>query len=200
MTQRSPSSVTQEQSEIKTLRQALQIRDQLVQQLSAELARLLFKPGPSMLPPATSAEYIHAQPGLNPVPATVHEQAQETETQLRDYQKQVMEREAEIADLRQQVDESRDRNHRLEQTVQELPEVYRQKFAARLESVLQKVDQLRQEKYQLQRELQTVSYQLACLTRESAIAHPQRSERLKALQAADSDSKGMGNSTVGEPG
>jgi regulator of replication initiation timing len=55
----------------------------------------------------------------------------------------------------------------LEQVVQELPEVYRQKFSDRLQEVKQRVVDLQKENRQLQAELQSVTYRLAMRTRRS---------------------------------
>jgi hypothetical protein len=55
----------------------------------------------------------------------------------------------------------------LEQVVQELPTVYRQKFSERLTTVKQRVAELQRENRQLQAELQSVTYRLAMRTRRS---------------------------------
>ena len=61
-----------------------------------------------------------------------------------------------------------DRSQMLEQVVQELPEVYRQKFSERLAQVLEKVEMLQKENRQLHVELQSVSYRLAVRNRQGS--------------------------------
>jgi hypothetical protein len=55
----------------------------------------------------------------------------------------------------------------LEQVVQELPGVYRQKFAERIEPIKEKLDQLQKENRQLHTELQSVTYRLAVRSRKA---------------------------------
>jgi chaperonin cofactor prefoldin len=55
----------------------------------------------------------------------------------------------------------------LEQVVQELPKIYRQKFEDRMETVRDKVKTLQNDNRRLQAELQSVSYRLAVRTRRS---------------------------------
>lgn len=150
------------QAEVNHLREELQMRDQLVQQLSQELFRLVKSKGE--------------------VPATVdipdyqvlevrklREQLQNVEEQVSFYQEQLSERDGEIQQLRQNVQELSDRSRMLEQVVQELPTVYRQKFAERMEPVREKVNQLQRENRQLHAELQSVSYRLAL--RNRSVSH-----------------------------
>jgi predicted nucleic acid-binding Zn-ribbon protein len=51
--------------------------------------------------------------------------------------------------------------------VQELPGVYRQKFAERIEPIKEKVEQLQKENRQLHAELQSVTYRLAMRNRKA---------------------------------
>jgi len=179
VTQSTPPAFASQSSEILALRQALQVRDQLIQQLSEELFRLLIQPEQPVLPAASSPTYSASEAINNPL----HRRLQEAEAQLHDYQTQLVSRDREIAHLTQTVQELRDRNHLLAQTVRELPEVYRQKFTVRLAQVQQQVDLLQQENRQLQTELQAVSYELALLNRESDVAQTEGSP--KALQASE---------------
>jgi len=72
-----------------------------------------------------------------------------------------------VVQLRQTVQELTDRTRMLEQVVQELPTVYRQKFAERMTAVKQRVAEIQRENRRLQAELQSVSYRLAVRTRRS---------------------------------
>jgi chromosome segregation ATPase len=89
------------------------------------------------------------------------------EKQIDFYQGQLEDRDSEVLQLRQTVQELTDRTRMLEQVVQELPTVYRQKFAERMATVKQRVAQIQRENRQLQAELQSVSYRLAMRTRRS---------------------------------
>jgi hypothetical protein len=179
VTQSTPPAFANQSSEILALRQALQVRDQLIQQLSQELFRLLMQPEQPALSAAPFPDCSPSEAIANPL----HRQLQEAEAQLHHYQSQLVSRDSEIAYLTQTVQELRDRNHLLAQTVRELPEVYRQKFTARLAQVQQQVDVLQQENRRLQTELQTVSYELALLNRKSDL---ERTGSLpKALPASE---------------
>ncbi len=147
-------------TEVSTLRQELQIRDQLVQQLSQELFRLV-KGNPNFSPkPEASERQIEQLRALR-------EQLQGVEQQVTFYQEQITARDAEIYQLRQSVQELTDRSRMLEQVVQELPQVYRRKFEERMAPVKDKVAMLQRENRQLQAELQSVSYRLAVRTRNA---------------------------------
>lgn len=135
------------------------MRDELVQQLSRELFRLV-----------KDGDGVQAVQGAQQPTAEVkalREQLQGVEKQALFYQEQLSDRNAEITQLRQTVQELTDRTRMLEQVVQELPKVYRQKFAARIETVREKVKNLQQENRHLQAELQSVSYRLAVRTRRT---------------------------------
>jgi nitrate/nitrite-specific signal transduction histidine kinase len=87
------------------------------------------------------------------------------EQQVGFYQEQLTQRDSEIYQLRQSVQELGDRSRMLEQVVQELPKIYRQKFAERIAPVKEKVAQIQQENRRLHAELQSISYRLAVRTR-----------------------------------
>lgn len=150
------------QREVTHLRNELQMREQLVQQLSQELFRLVKGNQDSALPSADLSDRYQAQV------QTLREQLEGVEQQVRFYQEQISQRDGEIYNLRQSVQELTDRSQMLEQVVQELPGVYRQKFAERLEQVLEKVEMLQRENRQLHAELQSVSYRLAVKTRKAS--------------------------------
>lgn len=146
------------QAEVARLNEELQMRDQLIQQLSQELFRLVKGDG-NLLPSPEISERHQAQM------TALREQLQEMEQQVKFYQGQIAERDSEVYQLRQSVQELTDRSRMLEQVVQELPAVYRQKFTERLNEVMDKVELLQRENRQLHAELQSVSYRLAQKTR-----------------------------------
>ena len=148
------------QSEVSRLTEELQMRDQLVQQLSQELFRLV-KGNSSFVPAPEVSDRHQAQM------QAMREQLQAVEEQVGFYQEQIAERDAEVYQLRQSVQELTDRSRMLEQVVQELPGVYRQKFAERIEPIKEKLDQLQKENRQLHTELQSVTYRLAVRSRKA---------------------------------
>ncbi len=148
-------------TEVSKLRQELQLRDQLVQQLSQELFRLV-KGNTNFMPqPEISERHLTQLQALR-------EQLQAVEQQVTFYQEQITTRDAEIYQLRQSVQELTDRSRMLEQVVQELPQIYRRKFEERMAPVREKVAILQRENRQLQAELQSVSYRLALRTRNAS--------------------------------
>lgn len=154
-------SLQQLQSEVTRLREELQMRDQLVQQLSQELFRLV-KGNATYLPTRQVSERHMEEL------RALREQLQGFEQQVTFYQEQIASRDGEIYQLRQTVQELTDRSRMLEQVVQELPRIYRQKFAERMEPVKQKVTMLQRENRQLHAELQSVSYRLAIRSRNTS--------------------------------
>ncbi len=146
------------QVETARLREELQMRDNLVQQLSQELFRLV-KGNASFMPsPEVSERHLSEVCALR-------EQLQGVEQQVTFYQEQITDRNTEVYQLRQSVQELTDRSRMLEQVVQELPKIYRQKFAERMVPIREKVTQIQRENRQLHAELQSVSYRLAVRTR-----------------------------------
>ena len=161
MTYSDSSTLPDLQAEITRLREELQMRDGLVQQLSQELFRLV-KGNASFMPsPEVSERHLAEVRALR-------EQLQGVEQQVTFYQAQITERDTEIYQLRQSVQELTDRSRMLEQVVQELPKIYRQKFAERMAPVKEKVAQIQRENRQLHAELQSVSYRLAVRTRRQS--------------------------------
>lgn len=146
------------QSEVSRVREELHLRDQLVQQLSQELFRLV-KGNANFTPPPEVSERHQAQMRV------LREQLQDVEQQVSFYQNQIAARDEEIYQLRQSVQELTDRSRMLEQVVQELPVIYRQKFSERMAPVREKVAMLQRENRQLHAELQSVSYRLAVRSR-----------------------------------
>lgn len=160
MVQPSYVDMNDHQAEVARLEAELEMRDQLVQQLSQELFRLV-KGNAGFLQMVNSSE--HHQAEVN----TLRDQLRGVEKQIDFYQGQLQEKDSEVFQLRQTVEELTDRSRMLEQVVQELPEVYRQRFAERLQEVKQRVVDLQKENHQLQAELQSVTYRLAMRTRRS---------------------------------
>ena len=160
MTQTDTSTIQSLSAEVAKLRQELQLRDQLVQQLSQELFRLV-KGNTNFIPESDSSERH-----LNQL-TDLREQLQAVEEQVNFYQAQITTRDGEIYQLRQSVQELTDRSRMLEQVVQELPQIYRRKFEERMAPVREKVSMLQKENRQLQAELQSVSYRLALKTRNT---------------------------------
>lgn len=153
-----PNSVSA-QSEIARLQEELDMRDQLVQQLSQELFRLVkgnqdFMPAPEL----TEAHRQEMQ--------ALRDQLRKQEQQIAFYQEQVEARDEETNQLNQTNQELTDRTRMLEQVVQELPRIYKEKFAERMSAVKDKVAQIQQENRQLQAELQSTSYRLAVRNRK----------------------------------
>ncbi|AHJ27619.1 hypothetical protein PN465_15085 [Nodularia spumigena CS-584] len=172
-------------TEVSQLRQELQLRDQLVQQLSQELFRLV-KGNTNFMPQQRS------QPEFDPSHLqALQEQLQAVEQQVTFYQEQITTRDTEIYQLRQSVQELTDRSRMLEQVVQELPQIYRRKFEERMAPVREKVATLQRENRKLQAELQSVSYRLAIKTRTAShsgidlpnFARPEESDRKNGIQA-----------------
>lgn len=171
MTQTPYTDMSEQQAEIARLEAELELRDQLVQQLSQELFRLV-KGNTGFVPSPEASEQHQAEL------SALRDQLRGVEKQIDFYQVQMAERDGEILQLRQTVQELTDRSRMLEQVVQELPTVYRQKFAERMALVKQRVAEIQRENRQLQAELQSVSYRLAVRTR--------RSQRLE-LPSLDTD-------------
>ncbi len=161
MTQTGVSNIQAVSEEVLQLQQELQLRDQLVQQLSQELFRLV-KGNSNFIPQKEVSE------GNQDQLLALREQLQAVEQQVLFYQEQITTRDSEIYQLRQSVQELTDRSRMLEQVVQELPQIYRRKFEERIAPVREKMAILQKDNRQLQAELQSVSYRLALKTRTTS--------------------------------
>ena len=148
------------QAEIARLKEELAMRDQLVQQLSQELFRLVKGNQDFMPSPEVSSQHQDEVRSLR-------EQMRKLEEQVSFYQDQIDARDDESYQLRQTAQELTDRTRMLEQVVQELPRIYKAKFAERMDAVKDKVAKIQQENRDLQAELQSTSYRLAVRTRRS---------------------------------
>lgn len=158
------SSYASSRIEISQLREELQLRDELVQQLSRELFRLVKD---NTQPGLADTEAVKGASSTQEEVRALREQLQGVEQQVSFYQSQLETRNVEVGQLRQTVHDLTERTRLLEQVIQEMPTVYRQKFEARIEPVLEKVKHLQRHNQQLQAELQSVSYRLAVRTRRS---------------------------------
>lgn len=140
--------------EVARLRQALAMREQLIAQLSQALYAQIKQP--TDLKGAAAPSPIGGSMGsvtsFNP--------------QVSGVQQQFANQAAEIASLRQTNQQLTDRNQMLEKVIQELPQVYRQKFSDRLSQVKTKMEALQRENRQLQTDLHQINYILSGRGRE----------------------------------
>ena len=157
----SSANISSTQSEVVQLREELAMRDQLVQQLSQELFRLVKGNQDFMPTPEVSEQHQQEVSSLR-------NQLQKLEEQVTFYQDQIESRDEEAHQLRQTTQELTDRTRMLEQVVQELPRIYKEKFAERMNAVKDRVAKIQQENRQLQAELQSTSYRLAVRNRRGS--------------------------------
>lgn len=147
-------------TEISRLREELQLRDQLVEQLSQELLGLVRGDINFTRP--------QSEPGIDLSQLQVlRDQLQSVEEQVRCYEEEIRTRDTEIYQLRQSVQKLTDQSKMLEQVIEELPQIYRRKFEERIKPVRDQVVILQRENRQLQAELQSVSYRLALKNRHT---------------------------------
>jgi septal ring factor EnvC (AmiA/AmiB activator) len=144
------------EQELVRLRRQLQQRDRLVEQLSGELFRMV-KSHPPALPAASSSPSSALAMVPQPPEASLRDELRQLEQQIEFYQSQIDKRDQELGRLQKSCQVLSDRNQMLERIIQELPEVYRQKFADRLEAVKSKFQTLQTENRRLQSELQQVN-------------------------------------------
>ena len=149
------------QSEVIRLKEELEMRDQLVQQLSQELFRLV-KGNQDFLPTPEVSEQQQQEM------RSLREQMHKLEEQVAFYQAQIEERDSQTQHLHQTNQELSDRTRMLEQVVQELPRIYKEKFAERMSAVKDRVAKIQQENRELQAELQSTSYRLAMRSRRGS--------------------------------
>lgn len=140
-------------------------------------------------PPLLAAGSSTATPiaSQNPEAASLRSELDRMEEQIEFYQSQIDKRDAEITRLQKSCQGLSDRNQMLEQIIQQLPEVYRQKFTERLDSVKSRVQSLQNENRRLSAELQQVSTrqlpearlgQKFSLAEKSSLPEPQTSTSL----------------------
>jgi len=159
-----PTSLQQHaelKAEVTRLREELTMRDQLVQQLSQELFRVV-KGGVHQSQKSAEAE------GYQSEVRSLRDQLSRVEQETASYHEQMASKDAEIKALKQSVAEIRDRAEMLQHVVQEMPRVYKEKFAERMVPIREKVARIQKENRQLHAELQSVSYRLAMRNRRIA--------------------------------
>ena len=161
MTQSAKPNISQLQAEVTRLNDELQTRDQLVQQLSQELFRLV-KGNANFTPTPEVSERHQAEV------RSLREQLKGVEEQVSFYQSQIENRDVEIKRLRRSAKVLNHRTKTLEKVVQEMPHIYKQKFAERMVPIKEKVARIQRENRQLHAELQSVSYRLAMRSRRTS--------------------------------
>ncbi|NET11237.1 MAG: hypothetical protein F6K09_17095 [Merismopedia sp. SIO2A8] len=161
MTQSSKPKSSQLQAEVTRLRDELQTRDQLVQQLSQELFRLV-KGNANFTPVPEVSERHQAEV------RSLREQLKGVEEQVNFYQTQIASRDKDINQLRRSVKVLTHRTKTLEKVIQEMPRIYKEKFSERMVPIKEKVARIQRENRQLHAELQSVSYRLAVRSRRTS--------------------------------
>jgi hypothetical protein len=167
VTDANPSNL-EPQAEIVLLQEELKARDQLIQQLSEELFRLIKDsshftdeadnqalPEESLWSSQASNHSSHSQ-DLDDIKQQPAAARQHDELAAKDH---------EIFQLRQITHELKDRCQVLERVIQEFPQVYRRKFAERIQLVQEKVTLLQQENRCLRSDLKIANYRLAVQAR-----------------------------------
>jgi chromosome segregation ATPase len=144
------------EQEVAQLRRQLQLRDQLVAQMSTELFRMV-KTHPPALPAASTTAFSALALMPQTPESSMRDDLKRLEQQIEFYQSQIDKRDQEVSRLQKSCQALSDRNQMLERIIQELPEVYRQKFADRLEAVKSKFQALQTENRRLQSELQQMN-------------------------------------------
>lgn len=163
------------QQEINLLKVDLEQKDLLVQQLSEELFRLV-KGNTAFLPNVEVHEQHSEEMRF------LEQKLAMVENQLMLTQAQIQDRDREAVELRQTIQEMSDRNRMLEQVVQELPNIYRAKFAERIVPIKQKIEALQKENRQLHIELQSLSFRLS--GRTTRRSNPQQRLELPRVMPA----------------
>lgn len=161
MTQSTKPKLSHLQAEVTRLRDELQTRDQLVQQLSQELFRLV-KGNASFTPAPEVSERHQAEV------RSLRDQLKGVEEQVNFYQTQISTRDGEIERLRHTVKTLNHRTKTLEKVIHEMPRIYKEKFSERMVPIKEKVARIQRENRQLHAELQSVSYRLAVRSRRTS--------------------------------
>ncbi len=144
------------QAENAQLREELQQRDVLIQQLSEELFRLV-KGNVAFLPNTAAISVREYEESLQ----ILTEKITILEAQLLEVRGEVQEKERTIVSLRRKIHELSDRQKILEKALADQPSIYRAKFAERMIPVKRKIELLQKENRQLHMELQSLSFCLA---------------------------------------
>jgi chromosome segregation ATPase len=141
------------EQELKHLQRQLSARDQLVDQLSAELFRLI-QAHPPLLAPAAE---MQVTAGPLSQADRLRQELQAVEEQIEFYQQQIDDRDTEINRLQSSCQSLSERNQMLERLIQELPEVYKHQFSDRLDQVKNKMQSLQTENQRLYSQIQQES-------------------------------------------
>ncbi|MEO0409897.1 MAG: Npun_F5560 family protein [Cyanobacteria bacterium P01_A01_bin.135] len=160
------------QAELARLQSELKLRDQLVQQLSQELFRLVRDQVPT---------------GGRRLPAELKSLQQQLQTEKHksaDYRTRLQQRETELLHLQNSVVQLNSRIQILEAALREMPQIYKQKFAERMVPVKAKILSLQQKNRDLQAELNSVSYRLAVRDRQIAQLDLPSFPRFNAMPSA----------------
>ena len=148
------------QAENSRLQGELAQKEQLIQQLSQEILRLLQDDSKADLA-------LQSSQNTTELSTFSDSEWQQLSKKVKFYQEQINFREQEICQLRQTVQQLSEQKQRLEHLIQKLPQIYHQKFAERLEPIKTKLTMLQQENKQLQVELQSSRYRLAVRSNSS---------------------------------
>ncbi len=149
---------------LQALQQDIQIRDQLVKQLSEEMYRLMLNKPELFLQfyqarqdakqaQKVTEETLHQLNELQQQALALTDQLAFYQAQIEERDQEIMQRDREIQRLQQSLQEFNERNQMLEKVIQEMPEVYRQKFSQRLEQVKVKLENLEFENQRLKAQL-----------------------------------------------
>ncbi len=145
---------------LQALQQDIEIRDQLVKQLSEEMYRLIVEQ------PELFANFYQARKEAQQANQLTEQTLQQLtelqhqalaladqisfyQTQIEQRDQEIQKRDQEIQRLQGSLHEYNERNQMLEKVIQEMPDVYRQKFSERLATVKHKLESLQQENQQL---------------------------------------------------
>ena len=122
-------NLEQLKGENSRLREELEQRDRLLQQLSLKLFRLVQDNTNFIVEPEDTSHSDEKSRGL------LREKFQELEKQVIFYQQEIVVRDGEIYQLRESYQELTNHSQMLEEVIRELPIIYQRKFAERLAPV-----------------------------------------------------------------
>lgn len=174
MSELSPLSLapTADPTLLQAWQQDIEIRDQLVKQLSEEMYRLIVaKPELFLQFYQARQESKQAQLLTEETLAQLTELQQQAlalsdqitfyQSQIEGRDQEIQQRDQEIQRLQGSLHEFHERNQMLEKVIQEMPEVYRQKFSQRLEQVKAKMESLQIENQRLHAQIRQLQNQNA---------------------------------------
>lgn len=176
MSELSPLSLapitTPDATMLQALQQDIEVRDQLVKQLSQEMYRLIVEKPELFLQfyqarqeakeaQLLTEETLKQLSELQHQALTLSDQITFYQSQIEARDQEIQARDTEIQRLQGSLHEFNERNQMLEKVIQEMPEVYRQKFSQRLEQVKVKLDGLQRENQRLQAQVRQLQQQNA---------------------------------------